>query len=51
MNMIAFENVSFSYENGCPVVENLSFSIGKGETFLAARLIPIASVLGSFFVG
>ena len=32
MNMIAFENVSFSYENGCPVVENLSFSIGKGET-------------------
>lgn len=32
MNMIAFRNVSFSYDNGCPVVENLSFSIGKGET-------------------
>ena len=32
MNMIAFQNVSFSYDNSCPVVENLSFSIGKGET-------------------
>ena len=32
MNMSAFQNVSFSYDNGCPVVENLSFSIGKGET-------------------
>ena len=30
--MIEFQNVSFSYENGRPVVEDLSFSIGKGET-------------------
>ena len=29
--MIVFENVSFSYENGHPVVENLSFSIRDGE--------------------
>ena len=32
MKMIEFQNVSFSYENGRPVVEDLSFSIGKGET-------------------
>ena len=30
--MIAFRNVSFSYDNGHPVVEDLSFSIRKGET-------------------
>ena len=30
--MIAFRNVSFSYDNGRPVVEDLSFSIRKGET-------------------
>ena len=30
--MITFENVSFSYDNGHPVVENLSFTIGKGES-------------------
>ena len=29
--MLEFRNVSFSYEAGAPVVENLSFSIGKGE--------------------
>ena len=32
MKMIEFQNVSFSYENGRPVEEDLSFSIGKGET-------------------
>ena len=32
MKMIEFQNVSFSYENGRPVVEDLSFSIGRGET-------------------
>ena len=32
MKMIEFQNVSFSYENGHPVVEDLSFSIGRGET-------------------
>ena len=30
--MIEFQNVSFSYDSGHPVVENLSFSIRKGET-------------------
>ena len=30
--MIEFQNVSFSYDAGHPVVEDLSFSIGKGET-------------------
>lgn len=30
--MIEFRNVSFSYENGHPVVENLSFTIHDGET-------------------
>lgn len=30
--MIRFENVSFSYENAVPVVENLSFTIQDGET-------------------
>ena len=30
--MIVFENVSFSYDAQTPVVEDLSFSIGKGET-------------------
>lgn len=30
--MIEFQNVSFSYESGQPVVENLTFSIGKGES-------------------
>ena len=30
--MIVFQNVSFSYDNAHPVVENLSFTIGKGET-------------------
>ncbi|MGM9549871.1 MAG: energy-coupling factor ABC transporter ATP-binding protein [Faecousia sp.] len=30
--MIEFRNVSFSYERGAPVVENLSFSVQKGET-------------------
>ena len=29
--MIEFQNVSFAYGQ-TPVVENLSFSIGKGET-------------------
>ena len=29
--MIEFQNVSFSYENGHPVVEDLSFSIRDGE--------------------
>ncbi len=32
MTMIEFQNVSFSYDSGHPVVENLSFSIHKGET-------------------
>ena len=32
MTMIEFQNVSFSYENGHPVVEDLSFSIRDGET-------------------
>ena len=32
MIMIEFRNVSFSYDSGRPVVSNLSFSIGKGET-------------------
>ena len=30
--MIEFRNVAFSYENGHPVVENLSFTIHDGET-------------------
>ncbi len=30
--MIVFENVSFSYESGTPVLKNLSFRIGKGES-------------------
>ena len=30
--MIEFKNVSFSYDGERPVVENLSFSIGKGES-------------------
>ena len=30
--MIKFENVSFSYEKGNPVIKNLSFSIQKGES-------------------
>ncbi len=30
--MIEFRNVSFSYDGERPVVENLSFSIGKGES-------------------
>ncbi|MDY6181346.1 MAG: ABC transporter ATP-binding protein [Candidatus Faecousia sp.] len=30
--MIEFQNVSFSYDSGHPVVENLNFSIHKGET-------------------
>ena len=29
--MIEFQNVSFSYESGTPVLQNLSFSIGAGE--------------------
>ena len=29
--MIDFNNVSFSYEPGRPVIENLSFHIEKGE--------------------
>lgn len=32
MTMIEFRNVSFSYDSGHPVVENLSFSIRKGES-------------------
>ena len=32
MKMIEFQNVSFSYDGERPVVENLSFSIGKGES-------------------
>ena len=32
MTMIEFQNVSFSYDSGHPVVENLSFSVRKGET-------------------
>ncbi len=30
--MIRFENVSFSYEKGRPVLEGLSFEIGEGES-------------------
>ena len=30
--MIEFQNVSFSYDGERPVVENLSFTIGKGES-------------------
>jgi cobalt/nickel transport system ATP-binding protein len=30
--MIEFENVSFAYEQGSPVIENLSFTIGDGES-------------------
>ena len=30
--MLAFRNVSFSYEPGTPVLDNLSFHIRKGET-------------------
>lgn len=30
--MIAFEHVSFSYERGRPVLQDLSFRIGKGES-------------------
>ena len=30
--MIAFEHVSFSYDGGTPVVEDLTFSIQKGES-------------------
>lgn len=29
--MIKFENVSFQYEQGIPVIKNLSFSMGAGE--------------------
>ena len=32
MKMIEFQNVSFSYDGERPVVENLSFSMGKGES-------------------
>ena len=32
MKMIEFQNVSFSYDGERPVVENLSFSIGKWES-------------------
>ena len=32
MTMIEFRNVSFSYDSGKPVVADLSFSIGRGET-------------------
>ena len=32
MKMIEFQNVSFSYDGERPVVENLSFTIGKGES-------------------
>lgn len=31
-NMIEFQNVSFSFDSGHPVVEDLSFAIQKGET-------------------
>jgi len=30
--MLTFQNVSFSYETGVPVLKNVSFSIGRGET-------------------
>ena len=30
--MIEFKNVSFAYEQGSPVIENLSFTIGDGES-------------------
>lgn len=30
--MIEFENVSFAYEQGAPVIDNLSFTIGDGES-------------------
>jgi cobalt/nickel transport system ATP-binding protein len=30
--MIEFENVSFAYEQGSPVIDNLSFTIGDGES-------------------
>ncbi|MGM9626631.1 MAG: energy-coupling factor ABC transporter ATP-binding protein, partial [Faecousia sp.] len=30
--MIQFQNVSFSYDSANPVVQNLSFTIQKGET-------------------
>ena len=32
IKMIEFQNVSFSYDGERPVVENLSFTIGKGES-------------------
>ena len=32
MKMIEFQNVSFSYDGERPVVENLSFTIGSGES-------------------
>lgn len=32
MEMIEFQNVSFSYDGERPVVENLSFTIGNGES-------------------
>ena len=32
MNMIEFQNVSFSYDGEHPVVENLSFTIQNGES-------------------
>lgn len=32
MKMIEFQNVSFSYDGERPVVENLSFTIGNGES-------------------
>ena len=30
--MIEFENVSFAYEQGSPVIDNMSFTIGDGES-------------------
>lgn len=30
--MIEFKNVSFAYEQGSPVIENMSFTIGDGES-------------------
>ena len=46
--MIEFKNVSFSYDGERPVVENLSFSIGKGEgvIFILSKGAVLQLLLG-----